>query len=74
MNDFICGSFLAFDDNTAEGMVLHRGDRASCERMADMIPALAYNGSKHVIESQLLVLSEADWTGIWDQPSRDSDA
>lgn len=75
MSEYVCGSLLVFDDQSAQGMILHRGGRESCDKVADMIPAVSYNGEKRIAESRLLIMPEEEWNSMWEQPNqaRESD-
>jgi hypothetical protein len=50
-DDFACYSALEFDDQTLAIQLHHRGTRESCEKTAELISALSYNGPKKVIYS-----------------------
>jgi hypothetical protein len=47
MDEWICGYIIGFDDDgEPEGGILARGSKETCERTAELIPAVAYNGDR----------------------------
>ena len=52
-NDFLLGYVLEFTDGgPPEVEVLHRGTLESCKELSDLLPAIAYSGSR-------------PWIGAW---------
>jgi hypothetical protein len=51
---------ILFKDGHMEGQVLHVGTRAECERVANMVPAIAYNGPRAVEEARLSIMENTD--------------
>ncbi len=41
------------DDGEPEGAILHRGTEEECERLASMLPAVAYNGPRNVLRASM---------------------
>jgi len=41
------------DEGDVEEGLLHRGTRGECERVADLIPAIAYKGERMVRECRM---------------------
>lgn len=41
------------DGGEPEGRVLHVGTEAECERLAGMMPAVAYNGARPVVRASM---------------------
>ena len=54
-------SCLQFDDETVSAQPLHRGDKESCERVADLIPAVSYSGDKTVTKSWMSIVRYSDY-------------
>lgn len=58
------------DDGEPEGAILHRGTEEECERLASMLPAVAYNGPRNVLRASMRWAPEApnpEFTGahLW---------
>ena len=47
------------DDGEPEGAILHRGTEEECERLASMLPAVAYNGPRNVLRASMRWAPEA---------------
>ena len=61
MTEFICASVIRFADGTAEAMLLHRGDQESCQKVAQMLPAVAYGGPKKCVGAETIVMDADQW-------------
>ena len=60
MADFICTTILEFPDRY-EGQIMHRGDEEACQKVADMIPAVAVNGEETPIGARMVVAPAEDF-------------
>lgn len=41
------------DDGPPEYRVLHRGTKSDCERVLQLVPAIAYSGDRHAVEARI---------------------
>lgn len=54
--EFICGYVIEFSDGgDPEGGILHQGTLEDCERVANMIPGVAYSGSRPVAQARIVI-------------------
>lgn len=54
--EWICGYRIEFtDDGPPVAEVLHVGTQDECERMADLLPAVAYSGARPIKGAHLVV-------------------
>lgn len=58
---FVALTYIKFKDGSAEAMEIARGTKEECERVADLIPAVAYSGSKTVKEASVVFMGADDW-------------
>lgn len=60
--EFMCVSCIEFDDGgSVSAQPLHVGDRESCERVADLIPAVSYSGDRPVKRAWMSIIKTQDW-------------
>lgn len=65
---FVVCSVLEFGDGGEPSvMLLGRGTRKECERIADLIPAVTYSGDRHPITESYMVVTEAE--NVADRPA-----
>lgn len=58
---FVVCSVLEFGDGGEPNVqLLGRGTREECERIADLIPAVAYSGDREPITDSYMVVTEAE--------------
>lgn len=58
--EFVCCSVIEFSDGGEESVtVLERGSKETCERVADLIPAVSYSG-KRPMKAAYMVVTEAE--------------
>lgn len=56
MSTWVCGYVLTFSDGgEPEEQVLHVGTREECERVADLVPAVSYSGSRPCSTARMVV-------------------
>lgn len=61
-------SVLEFDDNVTSVSLVHSGTKEECQLVADLIPAVAYNGPpKKIIASYLSLMSDEQYQWIMAQ-------
>lgn len=54
--EWVCGYVLEFTDGgEPEVQVLHVGTQEECERVADLVPAIAYSGDRPTGEARMVV-------------------
>jgi hypothetical protein len=58
---------LEFDDGDVSAQKLGEGTRAECDRIAGLLPAVAYNGDKKVKDSWLAVVTAEEWQTALDE-------
>lgn len=61
--EFVCGYVLEYEDRY-EGQALHRGDRESCVKVSDAIPAVSVSGETPK-QATIVVLPAAEWDEAW---------
>jgi hypothetical protein len=54
-------SVLDFDDDTISVQELGRGTLQECQRIAELINAVMYNGPKRVRQSLIRIISDAEF-------------
>jgi hypothetical protein len=60
-DDFVCCSVIEFGDGGEPSvMLLNRGTREECERVADLLSAVSYSGDRSPITASYLVVTEAE--------------
>jgi hypothetical protein len=60
--DFMCVSCIEFaDTGSVSAQPLHVGDLQSCERVADMLPAISYSGDRPVKKAWMSIIRTQDW-------------
>ncbi len=62
-NGYVCGYVLKYEDRV-EGQMLHRGEQEACQRVADLLPAVAVSGETP-LEARMFVLPETEWNEFW---------
>ena len=62
--EYVCAYVLIFAEGGAEGNVLHRGDKESCEKVSTAIPGVNYKGDRTVLEAQMLVVPASEWESM----------
>lgn len=55
-------TFVKYDDGSVGAQVRHRGDRESCVKVQDQVPAVAVPGAAH--EAWLRVLPVEQWQAM----------
>lgn len=63
---FVTATVIQFEDGTMEAIQIHRGQKASCERTADLLPAVCYNGSKRAVDARVVIMPASDWDALDD--------
>lgn len=61
---WVCAYVLGFEDGTAEGRALTEGTKEECERVSQLINAVAYSGEKKVASSDTYVMPAAEWRAL----------
>lgn len=56
----ICFSWIQFADGSCSAMMLHQGDRASCEKVADGIPGVTTSSSKQIEKAGITICTAAE--------------
>ena len=61
---FIAASVITFDDGETSGMVLHRGSRAECESVCDLLGAISVNDLRRIVDARLVVMPADEWDAL----------
>jgi hypothetical protein len=60
--DWVAGYIMDFaDGNDSEARVLVTGSLEKCEHFRNLLPGLAYSGTRPIKGAQSFVMSKSDW-------------
>jgi hypothetical protein len=54
---------IEFEDGHLEGQVFHVGTKAECERVANMMPGVAYSGPERVLGARVIICPNTEDCG-----------
>lgn len=55
-DQFVCVSYIDYEDGGSGVMVLHRGDFESCKWVLDATPAVTYTNDKRAVGASLEIM------------------
>lgn len=58
-DQFVCCSYLDYEDGSASVAALARGDLETCKRVMDMTPGVTYSGNRKAISASIEILPAA---------------
>jgi hypothetical protein len=65
---YVCLSVVVFRDGTYSAQQLHEGDLVSCNKVAEMIPAITVSDPRPVDRAQLIVIAREDYRRAMEAP------
>lgn len=64
--EMVAATVLEFEGGDIHASLLARGEGDKCARVANLIPAVVYNGHKKVLSSRIVIMPAADWDALAD--------